>query len=62
MATRIWPELTTVRQPIGEMSRAALELLVRKVKARRANVELTNDRQILDFSLVRRQSDAPPRS
>ncbi len=60
MATRIWPELTTVRQPIGEMSRAALELLVRKVKAQRANVELMNDRQILDFSLVRRQSDAPP--
>lgn len=62
MATRIWPELTTVRQPIAEMSRAALELLVRKVKAQRANVELTNDRQILDFSLVRRQSDAPPPS
>jgi LacI family transcriptional regulator len=62
MATRIWPELTTVRQPIGEMSRAALELLLRKVKAQRANVELTNDRQILEFSLVRRQSDAPPRS
>lgn len=62
MATRIWPELTTVRQPIGEMSRAALELLVRKVKARRANVELSTDRQLLDFTLVRRQSDAAPRS
>jgi LacI family transcriptional regulator len=62
MATTIWPELTTVRQPIGEMSRAALELLVRKVKAQRANVELSNDRQLLDFTLVRRQSDAAPRS
>ena len=61
VATRIWPELTTVRQPIGEMSRAALELLVRKVKARRANVELSSDRQLLNFTLVRRQSDAAPR-
>jgi len=61
MATRIWPELTTVRQPIGEMSRAALELLVRKVKAQRVNVTLSSDRQLLEFTLVRRQSDAAPR-
>lgn len=60
MATRIWPELTTVRQPIGEMSRAALELLVRKIKAQRANVELSSDRQLVEFKLVRRQSDAAP--
>jgi LacI family transcriptional regulator len=62
MATTIWPELTTVRQPIGEMSRTALELLVRKVKAQRSNVALENDRQLIDFTLVRRQSDAAPRS
>jgi len=61
MATTIWPELTTVRQPIGEMSRAALDLLVRRVKAQRANVALAGDLQLLDFSLVRRQSDAAPK-
>jgi LacI family transcriptional regulator len=62
MATRVWPELTTVRQPIGDMSRAALELLVRKIKAQRAGVALASERHLLDFTLVRRQSDAPPRS
>jgi LacI family transcriptional regulator len=61
MATTIWPELTTVRQPIGDMSRAALEQLVRKVKARRMGQAEAIAHQLLDFSLVRRQSDAPPR-
>jgi LacI family transcriptional regulator len=62
MATTIWPELTTVRQPIGEMSRAALDLLVRKVRAQRMGVEQPpSGHQRLPFTLVRRQSDAAPR-
>lgn len=61
MATTIWPELTTVRQPIGEMSREALALLVRKVKAKRARGLPPEGHHLLDFTLVRRQSDAPPR-
>lgn len=61
MATTIWPELTTVRQPIGEMSRAALEQLVRKVKARRLGQAGHISHQLFEFALVRRQSDAPPR-
>ncbi|MEO6078708.1 MAG: LacI family DNA-binding transcriptional regulator [Steroidobacteraceae bacterium] len=61
MATTIWPELTTVRQPIGDMSRAALDLLVRKVKAQRTGAEQPTGHQRLKFTLVRRQSDAAPR-
>mgnify|MGYP005811078401 CR=1 FL=1 len=61
MATTIWPELTTVRQPIGEMSRAALEFLVRQIKARRARTSVPSGHELLDFTLVRRQSDAAPR-
>ncbi len=61
MATTIWPELTTVRQPIGDMSRAALDLLVRKVKAQRAGAPQPTGHQRLQFTLVRRQSDAAPR-
>jgi LacI family transcriptional regulator len=61
MATTIWPELTTVRQPIGDMSRAALDLLVRKVKAQRAGAPQPTGHQRLPFTLVRRQSDAAPR-
>jgi LacI family transcriptional regulator len=61
IATTIWPELTTIRQPIGAMARSAVELLVRQVTARRAGGEAPPQRVRMDFELVRRQSDAAPR-
>lgn len=60
LATTIWPELTTVRQPIADMSQAAIDLLVRNVRARRAGLESECAHIELDFELVQRQSDAPP--
>ena len=36
LATTIWPELTTIRQPVFEMSRTAVDLLVKEIRARRA--------------------------
>ncbi len=35
LATTIWPELTTIRQPITDMSLAAVELLVKEIHSRR---------------------------
>ena len=61
MATTIWPELTTVRQPIDGLSRAALRMLVDAVKARRAGKAMPVRQERLDFTLVRRHSDAAPR-
>jgi LacI family transcriptional regulator len=61
MATTIWPELTTVRQPIGQMSRAALEMLVAAVKARRGGRLLAVRHECMPYTLVRRHSDAAPR-
>ncbi|WGL18351.1 LacI family DNA-binding transcriptional regulator [Microbulbifer bruguierae] len=61
VATTIWPELTTIHQPVVDMSRAAVDLLVRKVRAVRAG-EAENGQQVqLDFTLIRRRSDAPPK-
>jgi LacI family transcriptional regulator len=57
----IWPELTTIRQPIADMSRAAMLLLVRKIRARRARRDEECKHVLLDFTLVRRNSDAAPR-
>ncbi|MDX3886327.1 MAG: LacI family DNA-binding transcriptional regulator [Sphingomonas sp.] len=61
LATTIWPELTTIHQPITDMSRAAVELLVDEIKRRRGGEGETHRRMLLDFTLVRRQSDAAPR-
>ncbi len=59
-AQSIWPELTTIHQPIADMARRAVEMLVQKIRARRAGREEASDEALLDFTLVRRGSDGPP--
>jgi LacI family transcriptional regulator len=61
IATTIWPELTTIHQPIADMSRAALDLVAGEVRRRRAGERPAAQHLLLDFKLVRRQSDAAPR-
>ena len=61
LATTIWPELTTVRQPIAEMAREAVQSLVRQVRALRDTGAVQPEQTIMAFELVRRQSDAAPR-
>ncbi|WP_235532959.1 LacI family DNA-binding transcriptional regulator [Sphingomonas sp. Leaf412] len=59
LATAIWPELTTIHQPIADMARAAIEMLVGSI--RRKDGAPGPDHRLLDFTLIRRQSDAAPR-
>ena len=59
LATTIWPELTTIRQPISAMARAAVEVLVRQLKGRRTDTAA--EHLVLEHALIRRQSDAAPR-
>lgn len=61
LATTIWPELTTVRQPIAEMAREAVQSLVRRVRALREGEAGDPEQVRMAFELVRRQSDAAPR-
>jgi LacI family transcriptional regulator len=61
LATTIWPELTTVRQPIAEMAREAVQSVVRRVRGLREGEEAPPERVPMSFELVRRQSDAAPR-
>jgi LacI family transcriptional regulator len=62
IAVTVWPELTTIHQPIADMSRAALDALARHIRARRNGEAPHPQRLLLDFEMVRRQSDAPPAS
>jgi LacI family transcriptional regulator len=59
-ASVVWPQLTTIRQPIFEMAEAAAEMLI----AGQANPVGEGDEppvsRILEFSLVTRESTAPP--
>lgn len=61
LSRSIWPELTTIRQPIAEMAKAAMLLLLRRVRARREGRDEDCMQTQLDFTLVRRESDGPPR-
>lgn len=62
LATTIWPALTTVRQPIADMARRALALLVAQVRLRGRGAEAAPAvHECLPHALVRRQSDAAPR-
>ena len=59
LSTAIWPELTTIHQPIADMARAAVALLVGTIRRQRGGDAPRH--QVLDYTLIRRQSDAPPR-
>ena len=61
-ALSIWPELTTIHQPIADMSRIAVEILVERIRAKRAGRSTPREDRLLDFTFVRRESDAPPAS
>jgi LacI family transcriptional regulator len=60
IASTIWPELTTIRQPIGEMSRRAIDLLSAELKQKRGGGRPEPTYLTLGYELVRRQSDAAP--
>ena len=62
LATTIWPELTTIRQPVIDMSRMAIDMLVREIRARKVSEgNASGAHLVAEYELIRRQSDAAPR-
>ncbi|MDP8993468.1 MAG: LacI family DNA-binding transcriptional regulator [Pseudomonadota bacterium] len=59
-ATTVWPELTTVRQPIAAMAEAALELLLADMRSHRSGGAPKESERVLDHELVVRESCGPP--
>ncbi|TFI57968.1 LacI family DNA-binding transcriptional regulator [Sphingomonas parva] len=62
LATTIWPELTTVRQPVSTMSEEAVTMLTELIREQRDGGGQEPPHRLLDFELIRRQSDAVPKS
>lgn len=60
LSTAIWPELTTIRQPIADMTRAAVDMLVATVRQTPGAPGPAERHRFLDFALIRRGTDAPP--
>jgi LacI family transcriptional regulator len=60
MASSIWPELTTIRQPIRQMTAWAVDAGARMLKAKRAGERVKPETKTLPYTLVRRESDAAP--
>ena len=58
IATTVWPELTTVRQPIADMARRATRLLVEAIDAGEAATGPQHE--WLEFTYIERGSTAPP--
>jgi LacI family transcriptional regulator len=62
LASAIWPALTTIRQPIRDMSREAIGLLAMRFRQQDEGADGAIGKVKLDYQLIRRQSDAvPPR-
>ena len=59
VATTVWPELTTVHQPIGELARAAVELVVAQIRANRIGDSFAARHSVLPYTLEIRESTAP---
>jgi len=62
LATTIWPELTTIRQPVSAMSEEAVTMLTDLIRDQREGRDQEPPHRLLDFELIRRQSDAAPKS
>jgi LacI family transcriptional regulator len=59
VATMIWPQLTTIRQPVMAMARAATDLIIEH-SPRRRGWPSPVPRRLLEFELILRNSTAPP--
>lgn len=60
IAATVWPALTTVRQPIAAMARAAVELLADELQRRPHAAAAGPAQRLLRYTLVRRESSAAP--
>ncbi|MFO1246729.1 MAG: LacI family DNA-binding transcriptional regulator [Alphaproteobacteria bacterium] len=59
LATTVWPELTTVRQPIADMGSEAVRMLIEQIRGHRTGDRPAVMHKVVKYSLVERESSAP---
>jgi LacI family transcriptional regulator len=60
LATTVWPALTTIRQPVSQLTRLALAMAVQEIRRRRSGEPPSERRELVKLALVKRESAAPP--
>lgn len=60
VATTVWPELTTIHQPVTAMGRTAVTLMLEEIRRNRSGRPKAQVHQVMKYTLVKRQSSAPP--
>ena len=60
LATSVWPELTTVKQPIAAMAEAAHELLIADLRAHQGGTPRKFAERVLSHAMIIRESSGPP--
>lgn len=60
LASSMWPELTTIRQPIREMTAKAVEMIADLARAGKSVAKTRPVQVMLPYQLIRRNSDAAP--
>ena len=58
-ATAVWPELTTIRQPIAAMAQSAIELLMRSLRNKDKSTRVVID-HVVAHQLIKRDSVSAP--
>ncbi len=58
-ATTVWPELTTIRQPIAAMGESSIELLLRSIRRKENETRMVVD-HVVAHQLIKRDSVAAP--
>lgn len=61
IAGSVWPELTTVRQPISEIGARAIDVLIRDIGITRTGGHITQENILIPHSLITRESASSPR-
>jgi LacI family transcriptional regulator len=60
IASTIWPELTTIQQPISQMASAAVEMLVEAVRGGRNGADPGQTHRLISHALIARESAGAP--
>ncbi len=61
IAGAVWPQLTTIRQPIFEIASTAITVIVRNIHSRRSGVRAKPRNYLIPHTLIERESAGPLR-